>query len=178
MQNGGAMPWVEIDPSAQAWTSTWRRTPQGRQGGGNKMAKTIVVLSDGTGNSSAALFKTNVWRVYEAIDQSPPAPDHRRQIAYYDDGVGTSAFKPLAILGGVFGIGLKRNILDLYRFVCRTYSPGDQIYLFGFSRGAFTIRLLAGLIATQGLVVTQSQVMLERRALDAYRAYRRRFNPR
>ena len=141
------------------------------------MAKTIVVLSDGTGNSSAALFKTNVWRVYEAIDQSPPAPDHRRQIAYYDDGVGTSAFKPLAILGGVFGIGLKRNILDLYRFVCRTYSPGDQIYLFGFSRGAFTIRLLAGLIATQGLVVTQSQVMLERCALDAYRAYRRRFNP-
>src|SRR5262245_39298782 len=102
--------------------------------------KSIVVFSDGTGNSSAALFRTNVWRLYDALDQSDPADGRPRQIAHYDNGVGTSTFKPLAVLGGVFGVGLKRNILSLYKFVCRNYRPGDQIYAFGFSRGAFTIR--------------------------------------
>ena len=56
------------------------------------------------------------------------------------------SFKPLAILGGVFGFGLKRNVLDLYKFPCRNYRDGDKIYGFGFSRGAFTIRMCIGLI--------------------------------
>src|SRR3954463_12817146 len=73
--------------------------------------KSIILLSDGTGNSSGKLFKTNVWRMYEAIDLGPSPPGMRDQIAYYDNGVGTSTFKPLAILSGVFGIGLKRNVL-------------------------------------------------------------------
>ena len=63
------------------------------------MAKNIVLLSDGTGNSAAKLFKTNVWRFYQALDLSRP----EKQIAFYNDGVGTSSFKPLAILGGAFG---------------------------------------------------------------------------
>src|SRR5687767_13181327 len=102
------------------------------------MAKAIVVFSDGTGNSSATLFRTNVWRLYEALDQADTDPSERRQIAYYDNGVGTSSFKPLAMVGGVFGVGLKRNLLDCYKFICRNYKPfeGDQIYVFGFSRGA------------------------------------------
>ena len=120
-------------------------------------AKTIVLFSDGTGNSSAKLFKTNVWRMYEAVDLGPPAPDRRQQIAYYDDGVGTSGFKPLAVLGGVFGYGLKRNVLDIYRYACRNYEPGDDIYAFGFSRGAFTIRLVVALIASQGLVQSDDE---------------------
>lgn len=106
--------------------------------------KAIVVLSDGTGNSAAKLFKTNVWRLYQALDLTEPMPSAQgtaRQIAYYDDGVGTSSFWPLALLGGVFGWGLKRNVLDLYTFICRNYKPGDRIYAFGFSRGAFTIRI-------------------------------------
>src|SRR5580692_7880704 len=54
-----------------------------------------------------------------------------------DDGVGTSSFKPLAILGGVFGYGLKRNVIDLYKFVCRNHRESDdEIFGFGFSRGA------------------------------------------
>ena len=77
--------------------------------------KSIILFSDGTGNSSAKLFKTNVWRMYEAVDLGPPAEGKRDQIAYYDDGVGTSSFKPLAVLGGAFGWGLKRNVLDIYR---------------------------------------------------------------
>src|SRR5687767_15926426 len=90
--------------------------------------KSIVLFSDGTGNSSAKLFKTNVWRLYEAVDLGPPAEGKRHQISYYDDGVGTSAFKPLALLGGAFGWGLKRNVLDIYRFACRNYRAGDEIY--------------------------------------------------
>ena len=77
------------------------------------MPKNIVLLSDGTGNSAAKLSKTNVWRFYDALDLSDP----RKQIALYDDGVGTSSFKPLAIVGGAFGYGVKRNVLDLYTSV-------------------------------------------------------------
>ena len=104
------------------------------------MATNIVLLSDGTGNSSASPFKTNVWRLYQAIDIMPPADDTLpRQIVYYDNGVGTENFKPLAALGGALGIGVWQNVKDLYAFVCRNFQPGDQIYGFGFSRGAFTI---------------------------------------
>ena len=101
------------------------------------MGKSIILLSDGTGNSAAKLAKTNVWRTYQAIDLS-----RADQIALYDDGVGTSSVKVLALLGGVFGWGLKRNVLHLYKFLCRNYQPGDRIFAFGFSRGAFTIRVL------------------------------------
>lgn len=143
----------------------------------HSFAKNIVLLSDGTGNSAAKLMKTNVWRMYEALDLTRPD-----QVALYSNGVGTSTFKPLAVLGGAIGLGLKRNVLDLYMFACRNYvgaSPGrdaDRIYAFGFSRGAFTIRVLAGLMADQGLVTGVRGRELERRARWAYRSYRRKFN--
>lgn len=112
------------------------------------MPKNIIVLSDGTGNSAAKFNKTNVWRTYEALDLSDP----EKQIACYDDGVGNSGFKPLALLGGALGIGLSRNVRELYAFLCRNYEKGDRIYGFGFSRGAFTIRTLAGFVARFGLI--------------------------
>ena len=112
------------------------------------MSKNIVLLSDGTGNSSAKLFKTNVWRLFQALDLTDPG----KQVAYYDNGVGTSSFKLFAILGGVFGFGLKRNVIAIYSFCCRNYVNGDKIYGFGFSRGAFTIRVVAAFIARMGLV--------------------------
>jgi uncharacterized protein (DUF2235 family) len=145
---------------------------------GGRTPKTIVLFSDGTGNSSAKLFKTNVWRMYEAVDLGPAAPDRRPQIAYYDDGVGTSAFKPLAVLGGAFGYGLKRNVLDIYKYACRNYEPGDQIYAFGFSRGAFTIRLVVALIAAEGLVPSKGEAELDRQASYAYRHFRQNWLPR
>src|SRR5262249_160438 len=111
------------------------------------MARNIIVLSDGTGNSAAKLSKTNVWRVYQALVLS-----HANQVAYYDDGVGTSSFKPLALVGGAFGWGLRRNILGLYTFLCRNYVQGDRIFAFGFSRGAFTIRVLARFVLAKWLV--------------------------
>jgi uncharacterized protein (DUF2235 family) len=140
--------------------------------------KTIVLFSDGTGNSSAKLFKTNVWRMYEAVDLGPTPPDRRPQISYYDDGVGTSAFKPLAVLGGVFGYGLKRNVLDIYKFACRNYRTDDEIYAFGFSRGAFTTRLVVALIANQGLVQSDDEGSLDCLSRQAYRAFRRVWLPR
>src|SRR5215204_6352641 len=131
------------------------------------IGKAIVLFSDGTGNSSAKLFKTNVWRLYEAVDLGPPAEGKRPQISYYDDGVGTSSFKPLAALGGAFGWGLKRNVLDIYRYVCRNYQDGDDIYAFGFSRGAFTARLVIALIAAEGLVRSETEAELERKTREA-----------
>src|SRR6476660_5147026 len=142
------------------------------------MPKRIILLSDGTGNAASKVWKSNVWRVFESLDLRS-----EDQVAFYDDGVGTSSFKPLAILGGVFGWGLKRNIIDLYKFAARNYRPppagaaggqGSQLYAFGFSRGAFTIRVLIGLILDQGLPHYHSESDLHARAKDAYRAFRRR----
>jgi hypothetical protein len=149
------------------------------------MSKALILFSDGTGNSSAKLQKTNVWRLYMGVDVTPAAGGNRgRQLAIYDDGVGTSGFKPLALLGGAFGVGLHRNVIDLYRFVCRHYEPGDRIYAFGFSRGAFTVRVLIGFICQIGLVrvhdadgreiVTEGELKLL--AEDAYRKFRECFN--
>jgi uncharacterized protein (DUF2235 family) len=131
------------------------------------VGKSIILLSDGTGNSAAKLAKTNVWRTYQAIDLSKPD-----QIALYDDGVGTSSFKLFALLGGAFGWGLKRNVLHLYRFLCRNYGEHDRIFAFGFSRGAFTIRMLTGLVLSQGLVRWNSEEELQLLANAAYREYR------
>lgn len=141
--------------------------------------KNIVLLSDGTGNSAAKVRRTNVWRMYEAVDLRSGD-----QVALYDNGVGTSSFKPFAILGGALGWGLKRNVRDLYTFACRNYVPGsdsrdpDRIYVFGFSRGAFTARVLIALIEDQGLIRDAQGAELDRLAKWAYRAYRRKFNVR
>jgi uncharacterized protein (DUF2235 family) len=131
------------------------------------MTKKIVLCSDGTGNSSAKAEKTNVWRLFQALDQG-----NDDQIAKYDDGVGTSSNKYLALVGGAFGWGLKRNVLDLYKFVCRNWKAGDEIYGFGFSRGSFTIRVLVDFITTEGLVTSRSDEELNRNAAAAYRHYR------
>ena len=127
--------------------------------------KNIVLLSDGTGNSSAKLMKTNVWRMYEAVDLTKGD-----QVACYDNGVGTSSFKPLAVLGGGLGWGLKRNVRHLYTYACSHYvgasndREADRLFGFGFSRGAFTMRVLMGLIESQGLVTGAKGQELDRLA--------------
>jgi uncharacterized protein (DUF2235 family) len=136
------------------------------------VTRRIVLLSDGTGNSSGKIWRTNVWRTFEALDLSGS-----EQVAFYDDGVGTSSFILLAILGGAFGVGLKRNVIDIYKFACRNYrNSTDEIFGFGFSRGAFTIRVVIGLILDQGLIPADSidDAELDTRAHQAYRAYRKK----
>jgi uncharacterized protein (DUF2235 family) len=136
--------------------------------------KNIVILSDGTGNGAAKRHGTNVRRLYDALDLHRPD-----QVAYYDDGVGSQEFLPLKLLGGVFGWGLKRNVLEMYAFLCRVYRDADEtgepdrIYLFGFSRGAFTVRVLAGMIAYCGLYGGfADEADLAKVARRNYRAFR------
>lgn len=126
----------------------------------SRMAKNIIICSDGTGNTAIKDRGTNVFKIFEAIDLNghriDPALDP--QVAFYDDGVGTETFLPLKLLGGAFGFGLAKNVRNLYMDLVRVYDPGDattpadRIYLFGFSRGAFTVRTLAGLIAKCGVL--------------------------
>jgi len=135
-----------------------------------KYNKKIILLSDGTGNSRARIWRSNVWRLYRALDLE----DGSRQVAFYDDGVGTSSTKIIAALGGIFGFGLSRNVRDLYSFLCRTYEPGDEIYLFGFSRGAFTVRVLAGLICKEGIIKdAHDERILKKSVYSTYKKFRR-----
>lgn len=140
-----------------------------------RQTRNIILLSDGTGNSAAKLFKTNVWRIGDALDLSGGG-----QLFIYDDGVGTESFRPLALLGGAFGWGLARNVRSLYKFLCRNYRCGDRIYCFGFSRGAFTIRVLVGLLHAQGIVSSKREGELDVAARENMAAYHRgyRTNPR
>lgn len=115
----------------------------------DEASKNIILLSDGTGNSSKATTPTNVWRLYKALDLQTDD-----QIAFYDDGVGTSGFRIFKMIGGAFGWGLKKNVLQLYRSLCEHYTEGARIYIFGFSRGSYTARILAHLIVSCGIIDT------------------------
>jgi uncharacterized protein (DUF2235 family) len=110
------------------------------------MAKKIVLLADGTGNAFTTQ-ESNIWRIFQALDSSDPS-----QVACYIEGVGTSSFRPWAIFDGATGIGVPDNVLKLYRFLSWHWEPGSEIYMFGFSRGAFTIRTLIDLVANEGLL--------------------------
>ncbi len=113
------------------------------------MSKNIVICSDGTGNRGGKTRGTNVWRIFNSIDRHD---DSNLQITYYDDGVGTDDLRLLRLLSGAFGWGLQKNIRQAYEFLTMNYQEGDKIFLFGFSRGAFTVRSLAGLICRCGLL--------------------------
>jgi uncharacterized protein (DUF2235 family) len=143
-----------------------------------RLGTNIVLCSDGTGNSTIKNRGTNVYKLYEAVDLGLP-PGKPRQIAFYDDGVGTGSLRFVRAFGGAFGFGFARNLRDLYQSLARVYRPGDSIYLFGFSRGAYTVRGLVGLIATCGIVPGSelSEGDLRRAVGDAYRVYRLGYRP-
>lgn len=144
--------------------------------------KNIVLCSDGTGNAGGKGRGTNVWQLFLAVDQhaheaGSNGHEHskrKHQLAFYDDGVGTSSFKPKELVGLALGYGLGGNIRDLYIDLARNYRPDDSIFLFGFSRGAFTVRSLAGMIAAVGVIDGhgRSKAWLKREVKAAYKAYR------
>jgi uncharacterized protein (DUF2235 family) len=143
-------------------------------------SKNIIICSDGTGNSTIKGRGTNVFKLFEAIDVNGHRTDARlcRQLAFYDDGVGTESLKWLRIFAGATGYGLSRNVKQLYRELCRVYEPGDGIYLFGFSRGAFTVRTLAGLINDCGILDARrypTEDGYRKQVRDAYTAYRTKY---
>src|SRR2546425_1437498 len=114
------------------------------------MPKNIVICCDGTGNKYSNR-NTNVVKLYAVLDLD----DTTRQVAYYHAGLGTmgspNALNRVARLwtktiGLAFGYGFTRDVGDAYAFLMDTFKPKDRVFLFGFSRGAYTVRALAGLL--------------------------------
>jgi uncharacterized protein (DUF2235 family) len=144
------------------------------------MPKNIIICADGTGNTTVKGRGTNVFKLYEAVDQNGHRFDRTavQQVAIYHDGVGTESLKWLRIFGGVFGWGLSRNVKQLYGELARVYDSDDRIFLFGFSRGAFTVRTLAGLITSCGVVDPKrypTNYGFWKAVRKAYRHYRRKY---
>ena len=125
------------------------------------MSKNIIICCDGTGNEFGC-NNTNVVKLYQM------ATKENGQIAYYDPGVGTGSWDYDESVGdwraksdSATGNGLQKNVEDAYQYLMHYYENGDRIYLFGFSRGAFTVRSLAGMLYKCGLLYSKMHNMVE-----------------
>jgi uncharacterized protein (DUF2235 family) len=125
------------------------------------MSRRIIFCADGTWDK--VKNDTNVRKLFNAIPQTP------EQVPSYDDGVGTWGTFWQRLLGGAFGDGLFQKIKDGYKDIAQRYRPHDDIFIFGFSRGAYTARSLAGMIAICGLPTTDFDDHLVNTAFIAYR---------
>jgi uncharacterized protein (DUF2235 family) len=123
--------------------------------------KRIIFCADGTWDTSAT--NSNVYRFYKALSTSA------EQVPYYDDGVGSDGLPIEKLLGGAFGAGLFQKIKDGYTKIAHVYEAGDEIFLLGFSRGAYTARSLGGMIAICGLPTKTFDNSLVDTAFEAYR---------
>jgi uncharacterized protein (DUF2235 family) len=125
------------------------------------MSKRIAFCSDGTWDTASS--HSNVYKLYKALlvtsDQMP----------FYDDGVGADGILVLKVVEGAMGVGIQQKIKDGYTKIAHVYEAGDQVYIFGFSRGAFTARSLAGMIAACGLPTKNFNDSLVNTVFDAYR---------
>ncbi|MCZ6711890.1 MAG: DUF2235 domain-containing protein [Gammaproteobacteria bacterium] len=137
--------------------------------------KRIVVCADGTWNRPEKDLDrdrpTNVLKLARAI--KPVGLQHTAQQVFYDWGVG-SYYDP--ILGGATGRGINKNIVDDYRYIVQNYAPGDEVFLFGFSRGAYTVRSLCGLINNCG-ILKRPDARLIQAAFDHYKKPGKAYHP-
>jgi uncharacterized protein (DUF2235 family) len=108
--------------------------------------KRVVVFLDGTWNT--VNDNTNVWRLKSLL--AAKSNDGLPQIAYYHKGVGTTYGS--YVRGGMFGYGLNDEIIRAYEWLIDNYNAGDELFIFGFSRGAYAARSLSGLIGKGGLI--------------------------
>ena len=129
------------------------------------MGKSILIFSDGTGQAGGYMpdeARSNVYKLFRATRISPDTCiDPKHQIAFYDGGLGSRAhgegirIKPWRriynLLAQATGLGITQNIIDCYAEIIRVWQPGDRIYLFGFSRGAYTVRCVAGVLKHCGV---------------------------
>lgn len=135
--------------------------------------KHIAVFCDGTWNNADAAFPTNVVKLAQAVSLAPGGSPAQQVI--YVPGVGTGrGATALArwldrVAGGAFGLGLNLNLEEAYRALAFAHVPGDRIHLFGFSRGAYMARSLAGLLRASGLPPRRNVGRL-RAALERYRS--------
>jgi uncharacterized protein (DUF2235 family) len=129
------------------------------------MGKNVIILCDGTGQRGGVAIdepRSNIYKLYRATRCAPDVNiDPSQQLAFYDPGIG-SLPRGLGLAGtiwrfvynvvsGATGLGLTANIIDCYAAIIRMWEPGDRIFLFGFSRGAYTARCLGGVIALCGV---------------------------
>jgi uncharacterized protein (DUF2235 family) len=133
--------------------------------------KRLVICADGTWNvrdqideESRKRQPTNVTKVARAI--RPRTREGVDQVVFYHDGLGTRG-RMDKVTGGAFGTGIKDNILNLYRSILYNFEPNDELYFFGFSRGAFTVRTLAGFMNLVGLLEKDADFYVP----DIYRCY-------
>jgi uncharacterized protein (DUF2235 family) len=126
------------------------------------MPKNIVICCDGTGNEFGERT-SNVIKLYQTLVRDAT------QVAYYHPGVGTmgarNALTPIGkswtrLIGLAFGYGVSDNIADAYQFLMREFEPGDQVYVFGFSRGAYTARALCGMLHIVGLLTRGNEGLI------------------
>lgn len=123
------------------------------------MPKNIVIFSDGTGQEGGKGANTNIYKLFNMVEDRT-----LRQISFYDRGLGTGWRK---LSGNVGGAGISENILECYTFLFEHYEAGDQIYLFGFSRGAATVRSLSSFIHYFGIMPKSRPELIE----QAYKIY-------
>jgi len=143
--------------------------------------KRIVICCDGTWNSpdqtrGGTLCPTNVVRFAKAVQTTA---NNVRQLTYYDAGIGSSGGWLDRRIDGATGRGLERNLREAYAYLSRVYDgdAGDEIFLLGFSRGAFTVRSLAGLIVNSGVLRPEHQPMIDA-AMALYRSRSPEASPR
>jgi uncharacterized protein (DUF2235 family) len=118
------------------------------------MAKNILIFSDGTGQGAGmpAAERSNVWKLWTATEKAAPG----QQIAFYDEGLGAEHKKEwwrwaYDLASKATGLGISQNIKDCYVALIEFYEPGDRVFLFGFSRGAYTVRSLGGVLSLCGI---------------------------
>ncbi len=125
------------------------------------MSKKIIFCADGTWEDPKSA--SNVYKLYKALSTTAT------QVPYYDDGVGATGLPIQHLLGGAFGLGLFQKVKDGYSKIAQVYEQDDEIFIFGFSRGAYTARSLAGMIAICGLPTQNFSQNLVDTAFNAYR---------
>ena len=129
----------------------------------------ILIFTDGTNNDRES--RTNVRRLYELISNQ----DRLDIAAYYDPGVGSDWHK---ISGNAFGWGMDKNVMQAYTYLVDTHKySNDEIYLFGFSRGAYTARVLGGMLIQGGLINLDSDSLYDFNKADVTGEVTRVFNP-
>jgi uncharacterized protein (DUF2235 family) len=139
--------------------------------------KRLITCSDGTWNKPdnkdrGKLVETNVEKMFRCICSEDTSDQEKtvQQLKVYDQGVGTGYSWKDRVLGGATGAGIDKNIKDMYTFLMLNYEPGDEIFLFGFSRGAYTARSIGGLIRNCGILKPEYMLLLDK----AYGLYRDR----
>ena len=124
------------------------------------MPKNIVIFSDGTGQEGGKGFNTNVYKLFNMVEDRT-----ENQVSFYDRGLGIGFRK---ITGNISGMGIAKNIYECYEFIFNNYMAGDNIFLFGFSRGATTVRSLSAFIHLFGILPKSRPELIK----QAYKIYK------